>query len=80
MTDMVEHPPHYGQGFIECIDYIKDHLSREEYIGYLRGNITKYNHRWRFKNGIEDLKKARWYQSKLIELMHDDGEHEHECV
>ena len=72
MTDMVEHPPHYGQGTIECIDYIQDFLSREEYIGYLRGNIAKYNHRWRYKNGIEDLKKARWYHGKLIELMHDD--------
>jgi len=68
---MVEHPPHYGQGNIECIDYIQDFLTREEYIGYLRGNIAKYNHRWRYKNGIEDLKKARWYHSRLIELVGD---------
>lgn len=73
MTNMVEHPPHYGQGKIECIEYIKDFLTREEYIGYLRGNIAKYNHRWRYKNGIEDLKKAEWYHSRLIELV-DDGQ------
>jgi len=73
VTNMVEHPPHYGQGAIECIDYIQDFLTREEYIGYLRGNIAKYNHRWRYKNGIEDLKKARWYHSRLIELI-DDGQ------
>ena len=72
MTDMVEHPPHYGQGTIECIDYIRDSLSREEYIGYLRGNIAKYNHRWRFKNGVEDLKKAKWYNDELINFVSHD--------
>ncbi|CAG0909909.1 unnamed protein product, partial [Cyprideis torosa] len=53
-----DRPIHYGQGKIECIDYIEDFLTREEYIGYLRGNIAKYLHRWRYKNGVEDLKKA----------------------
>ena len=57
-TDMVNSPPHYGTGSIECIEYIEDFLTDEEYIGYLRGNIAKYLHRWRYKNGIEDLKKA----------------------
>ena len=33
----VDRPIHYGQGKIECIDYIEDFLTREEYIGYLRG-------------------------------------------
>ena len=40
--DNVNHPPHYGNGKIECIDYIQDFLSNEEFIGYLRGNIAKY--------------------------------------
>ena len=34
---------------------------------YLEGNITKYITRWRKKNGLEDLKKARHYLTKLIE-------------
>jgi len=63
----VNSPPHYGQGRIECIEYIKDFLSKDEYTGYLRGNIAKYLHRWRYKNGIEDLKKARWYLEALIQ-------------
>ena len=63
----VNSPPHYGQGRIECIEYIKDFLSRDEYTGYLRGNIAKYLHRWRYKNGLEDLKKARWYLEALIQ-------------
>tara|TARA_R110000744_G_scaffold110895_2_gene209030 strand:- start:1101 stop:1343 length:243 start_codon:yes stop_codon:yes gene_type:complete len=67
-VDNVNSPPHYGAGKIECIDYIEDFLSREEYIGYLRGNIAKYLHRWRYKNGLEDLKKANWYGVRLIKL------------
>lgn len=69
MTDAVNHPTHYGQGKIECIEYIEDFLTPEEYIGYLRGNIAKYLHRWRYKNGLEDLKKASWYQARLIDFM-----------
>lgn len=67
MQDNVNQPSHYGQGKIECIEYIKDFLTTEEYTGYLRGNIAKYLHRWRYKNGIEDLKKAQWYLNELIE-------------
>jgi hypothetical protein len=72
--DMVSNPVHYGTGSIECIDYIEDFLTEEEYIGYLRigylrGNIAKYLHRWRYKNGVEDLKKSEWYGARLIKLM-----------
>jgi hypothetical protein len=66
-SDNVNHPKHYGQGDIECIDYIADFLTYEEYIGYLRGNTAKYLHRWRYKNGLEDLKKAQWYLARLVE-------------
>ena len=66
-NDNVNNPSHYGQGSIECIDYIKDFLTDEEYIGYLRGNIAKYQHRWRYKNGLEDLKKSNWYLQALIQ-------------
>ena len=69
MTDKVTQPEHYTAGSIECIDYIKDSLSREEWIGYLRGNVTKYMHRFRNKNGIEDLRKAEVYLGWLIEEM-----------
>ena len=64
--DNVNSPSHYKQGSIEFIDYIKDSLTKEEYIGYLRGNIAKYLHRWRYKNGLEDLKKAQVYLEWLI--------------
>ncbi len=69
-TDNVNSPAHYGKGKIECIDYIEDFLTKEEYIGYLRGNIAKYLHRWRYKNKQEDLLKSQWYLDRLI---HMDG-------
>ena len=69
--DMVNSPAHYGNGSIECIEYIEDFLTTEEFIGYLRGNIAKYLHRFRYKNGIEDLKKAEWYLGRLTEVMED---------
>ena len=66
--DNVNNPAHYGKGKIECIDYIQDFLTTEEYIGYLRGNIAKYLHRWRYKNKQEDLLKSQWYLKRLIKL------------
>ena len=68
-TDNVNNPSHYGNGQIECIDYLEDFMTTEEFIGYLRGNIGKYLHRWRYKNGLEDLNKAEWYLKKLITVV-----------
>lgn len=69
-TDYVNEPPHYNHGTIECIDYIQDILSEDEYIGYLRGNITKYHHRLMFKGSPkENAQKMRWYLDKLIEVL-----------
>ena len=65
-SDMVNHPPHYNKQGIECIDAISAALGDGmEY--YLQGNIIKYLWRYRYKNGIEDLKKAKWYLEKMIE-------------
>jgi hypothetical protein len=44
-------------------------LSPEEFIGYLRGNSFKYRWRFRYKNGIEDLRKANWYEQRLIDYI-----------
>lgn len=60
-------PSHYKDSGIECIEYIKERLSAEAFLGYLNGNVIKYTHRWKDKNGIEDLRKARWYLDRLIE-------------
>jgi hypothetical protein len=54
-------PSHYKQGKIEVIDFILD-----QKMDYLTSNIAKYICRWRFKDGVCDLKKARWFLDKLI--------------
>jgi len=65
--DLVNNPKHYNQGDIECIDAIRAMLSSEEFIGYLRGNSLKYRWRFRYKNGVQDLDKAEWYENRLKE-------------
>lgn len=68
-------PSYYKRGKFETIDVILDitkHLDGDE--GYLVGNIIKYISRYDEKNGVEDLRKARWYLSKLIELLKEKGE------
>ncbi len=70
INTMVDHPPHYNNGHIECIEAIEAMLTPDEYIGYLRGNSLKYLWRFRYKNKpIEDLRKARWYEERLISYM-----------
>lgn len=66
-TKMVDHPPHYNQSGIECIDAIQA-VTEEGFEFYLQGNILKYLWRYRYKNGVEDLKKAEWYLKKLISV------------
>ena len=67
--DVVNNPKHYTSGSIECIDAMQASLSPEQFKGFLRGNVQKYCWRCDKKNGLEDLKKARWYLDKLIETI-----------
>lgn len=64
-VDMVNEPPHYKQGGIECIDAIKSALTPEEWRGYCKGNALKYIWRERHKGGDESLQKADWYLNRL---------------
>ena len=61
MSDAVNHPAHYADKAIEVIDYIRDTLTAEEFIGYCNGNVLKYVSRWQKKGGVEDLRKAQVY-------------------
>lgn len=67
-SDAVNHPSHYTAGNIECIEAIEAQLTKEEYRGYLKGNVAKYLWREKQKGGIESLEKAQWYLNRLIEL------------
>ncbi len=71
--DMVNNPPHYNKSGIETIDAIKA-MTDDGYEYYLQGNIMKYLWRYRYKNGVEDLKKAQWYLNELIEELDKEDE------
>ena len=65
--DMVNHPPHYNVNGFEVIDIIKAFTEGLNGIAAVdTGNAIKYILRWQHKNGVEDLKKARWYIDHLI--------------
>lgn len=68
--DMVNHPPHYNNAGIETIDAIEA-MTDKGFEYYLQGNIMKYLWRYRYKNGVEDLRKAEWYLNKLIKNRED---------
>lgn len=65
--DPVNHPQHYTRGGVECIDAIaaavQDLPGKE---AWLVGQIIKYVWRYKWKNGAEDLEKARFYLDRLI--------------
>ena len=62
-------PQHYQQGNIQVLDFITD-----QKFSYLEGNIVKYICRYKTKNGLEDLEKAEYYLSELIELQIDEDD------
>jgi hypothetical protein len=66
ITDDVNHPVHYNNSKIECIEAIEAMLSETEFEGYVRGNVMKYVWRFKYKDGVKDLKKAKWYLERLI--------------
>jgi hypothetical protein len=63
--DLVNQPPHYRQGKIECIDAIEAALTPEEFRGYCKGNAIKYIWRERHK-GEDSLAKGQWYLARLL--------------
>jgi hypothetical protein len=72
--DPVNHPHHYTHGTIETIDYMESCLTDEEIRGGYKLNVLKYVSRERHKNGLEDLKKARWYLDRLIGYLEKNQE------
>ena len=73
-NDAVNSPNHYTQGERETIENIRDTMSSEGYQGYCVGNVVKYLARYKFKNGVEDVRKAKKYIEFLEEeLMKQEG-------
>lgn len=66
--DLVNSPPHYRKGAVECISAIESALTQEEYRGYLKAAALKYIWRESHKDSnIQDLEKSVWYLNRLIE-------------
>ena len=59
---------HYKKLVIQPWSAMESWMTKEQFIGFLRGNSIKYLARFEFKGGTEDLKKARHYLDKLIEV------------
>ena len=66
-NETVNHPTHY-QGKNECIDVMIAMFGKEAVKHFCMCNAYKYRFRADKKNGDEDIKKAEWYETKLIEL------------
>ena len=67
VVDLVNKPPHYTHGEIECVDYQRQQLGTG-FRFYALGQVLKYLHRFQFKGtAVEDLHKCQWYLERLIE-------------
>ncbi len=72
VADPVNHPSHYTGGDIECIDAIRAALTKEEFIGFCRGQVIKYT--WRMNNKgypAQDVGKGIWYADKLKGILEE---------
>ena len=70
--DMVNHPKHYTQGGIECIECIKAAVTNKVGIeAVCVANVIKYLFRYEEKNGIEDVRKAKWYIERLLKELEE---------
>lgn len=70
-TDNVNHPSHYTQGGMECIDEMLLIFGKEAVKNFCICNAWKYRKRAMFKNGQEDIDKSDWYINKYKELTAD---------
>lgn len=68
VNDNVNHPSHYETGSFECIDVMLETQGKETVKSFCLCNAFKYIYRHNNKNGLEDIKKAKWYIDKYIEL------------
>lgn len=66
LSDLIDNQHHYKNQGIEPIELMRKNFSKEEFAGFLQGNVLKYMLRYKDKNGLEDLKKAKTYLTWLI--------------
>ena len=71
--DKVNHPTHYTNGGMECIDEMILVFGKQFTAYFCLGNVWKYRYRALSKNGQEDIDKANWYMKKYKELKEECG-------
>ena len=71
-NDIVNHPGHYETGKFECIEVMQEALGVDAVKDFCVCNAFKYLYRHKRKNGLEDIKKAKWYIDKLLELSEEE--------
>ena len=74
VTNNVDHPSHYNQGGMECIDEMIMVFGKLATMHFCLCNAWKYRYRAMSKNGQEDLDKANWYLAKYKELSNHNVE------
>lgn len=75
VNDNVNHPSHYeGHTSIDCIDNMRLIFGNQRVAEYCMLNAYKYLSRHKYKNGLEDLKKAEWYLDyvECMNMIYDD--------
>jgi hypothetical protein len=72
LEDIIQKPSHYHKNEIDVNGYLEKHFPLEgSYTvaeGFYIGNVIKYTSRYKDKNGLQDLEKAKFNLNKLIEL------------
>lgn len=74
LKDNVNHPSHYTQGKVECIDALESAtIGKSGIEAVCVANVIKYLWRYEEKNGIEDVKKAQFYLNRLLATLENNN-------
>ena len=69
-VDNVNHPKHYeGSTSLECIQCMEVAFGKQAVSNFCLCNAFKYLWRYKNKNGVEDVNKARWYLDHVLSYM-----------
>ncbi len=66
--DVVNHPSHYETGKFECFDVMREVFGDEAVQDFCKCNAFKYLYRHTRKNGVEDIRKAKWYIDHYVQI------------
>ena len=73
MKENVNHPKHYNETSMECIDALEIAFGKQAVFDFCRCNAFKYLWRYKNKNGKEDLDKANWYLMRALTIHKDES-------